>query len=1104
MTVFTLVDLPGKKFLMKPRLYLLLPFAFSFVGCGGGEDFSQPPANLAEVRAKSKGKQPAESGGGGDVVAKVDKQDAGANDEASTSRQNAAAGAAPRTSEEPAAEESTSALVQADAVSSEKSDSTPDSSGKSAGSATPDDKAAAVAETKTPDSGVMTAGGKTEDELKAAQDGKQSVASAGMSLLDKLNSDNADSSKAEGVGKSGAAVARQAISRTGRFAVAVRTWFELRNQLAKRFYVAATANGARIAASSGQRSLGVLSTQIAVLGQELSWTSRGDTVAAVVRDRKEITTQPVTGFPAVLTALELIQNGDLVLVGTNDGRLIARSCANLQDWDVYAQDLFSLQDEHRPATRLSDSPIRVVRAIGEGSLLTIDDVGSCCIWKTSDVVHSPVGAMEMTEEQVQSPEAPVLDASPVCAVSLPNSRVLSVVVSSSGKLAAVVTSDEQLTIFKTDDGAVVSTITAVELDDTQPVCCLIEEQQGRVLVGLADGRVIRRALPGGDSVTGTNDSGETVEFEVVFAPELNDRFGAVCCMNTNADSTVLYLGRATGFVGQFDLPRKQMLRMDKLHEGPIVEIRSNESGLFTVGDERIAKLSNVPGAARPGVVAETFRLPTDEALRDTHLIEPDESLKQDKFTVRRNFDGDVTDASAKQLVRAAIRPADPVQALYEHQLRVAVDDESREMVRERILKTRESAANVSADRTYSGDSPVKLAELDTVFDFKSLPMRRVVMSLSNDGKILAASQYYQDMLIRAAAPNQPVVVWDTITGTPLRTWKSSKGVQRLDLDVESGMILPSPLSAKMNLFSGSYSVVERSVPSSDRFIPDDRLAVGMTGVTGTALPAIGVYQKGGGPPLSGIEAFEAVVPALAWSADGTSLFVSIRERTQTRLIEVDGTSLNEISEIIAEPMTGSWNVESVDMVRGTLGATRILPSPTGKLLLTYGKYANPTAPYQLRIWKRSGSKWSKDDVIVLDSNQSMLETEMTDTQMVFVNGQDAQVAIVGANGVGVVNARTGDIDQKLDLPKIAGRQPVTALSPDGKWLFAGDLEGTVWVWSLRSLNRKPLQFSAQAGPISGLALSADAQVLATAGEENRIRVWKIGEFLGANVKSASR
>jgi len=1083
---------------MKLHLVIIVGFVFSLaIGCGGREDFSAPPANLANIRAKSKPKSETAKQPENPAVpaAKTIAQDAVSPATAAVGDSNDTVDTESVNKEDPhsltaPAKPPPSVVEGAPGAVGGGPDETKDSLNSEMPS---------VSDTAAAD--VVTAGGKTTAQIAADKEKKRSVASAGMSLLDKLKTDGGAADKKKEPGQ--ATAARRVVSRTGRFAIAVKTWFQLRNHLAKRFYVAATSDGARIAASSGERSLGVLSTHVVVLGEEFSWERRESTVAAVVCGKKEITTQAVNGLPGILTAIEIIQNGDVVLVGTSDGRLIARSSANLQDWDIYAQDLFSWQDEHRPATRVSETAIRVVRAISSDRLLTVDDSGNCRIWKTSDVVHRPVNPMEVSEEQAKLPEAPVLATAPLCSVEIPHARVLGVFFSKSGNHGALITSDEQVTVFQTHDGSVVDAVTASQLDDTQPVACIIEEDQMRVLVGLADGRILRRSLKGGDAVTSTHDDGLEVDFEAIFVPDTSDRFGAVTSMDVSPDGVTLCFGRYSGVVCCFDLPRKQLLRADSLHQGPVIELRCTEAGVFTIDDQRVAKLSNLPGVPRPATAAETFRLPTDLVLKETELIEPDEELKQDKFTIRRNYDGDVTDASAAALNRAGIRSADPILALFEHQLRVAASDEVRAGIRQKI-RIQKLKSDVEPDRSYGSDSPLRLAELASEFDFQSRPLRRVVMSLSDDGMTLAAAQYYRTSLIRGAAPDQPVSVWDTTTETRLRTWKSSKGVFRLDLDVDAGLVLPSPLSGRMKLFSGRFLAENYPVLASQRSPLDDRLAAGMTGRPGTALEIVALFGADKEEVKAGVEAFEGVVPAIAWSADGSSLFVSVRERSQSRLLELDGTSLSILSEISAEPMTGSWDVDKLDLLRGTLGATSILPSPGGKLVVTYGKHSTTPSPYQLRIWKRTGDHWPQDQRVVVESKEDLVEQEMTDTQMVFVNQQDSMLAVVGTKGVGVVNTRTGEIDQRLELPNVGDRRPVTVLSPDGKWLMAGDREGNVWVWSLRALKRKPLQFAAQAGPVIGLAMSANSEFLATAGEENRIRVWKMTEFLSSDVKAASR
>ena len=1034
------------------------------VGCGGGDDFSKPPENLANVRSKSKKESaPANAENASRKETSPQKD---ADSSAATKPENATVATAPKLP-----------------LASENVDVTePAATTKTEARSIRDPATAASVEGET-----VTAGGKTKANLDADKEKKGSVAGAGMSLLAKLKV-GGDLDEKKPVN---AQAARNVIARTGRFALAAETWFRLRNQLAKRFYVAATPDGGRIAASSGERSLGVLSTQVEFPGKELGWARNGRTVAAVVTEKKEITTQPVTQLPGVLTSLELIQGGDLVLAGTADGRLIARSSATSQNWDIYAQDLFAWQDERRPSTRVADSAVMAIRVINDERLLTISENGECRVWKTSDVVHAPISPLKMTEDQARSPEAPVLTAQSLHSISLPKSPILSIAFSSDGLLCAVVTSDETVTVFNTAEGRIVDTISAARLNDTQPVVALIEAQQMRALIGLADGRILRRALTGGEPVEGVDDAGQATDYEIIFAPDLRDRSGSITAMELKHDGKLLYFGRLDGFVTQFDLPRKQQQLTQQQHNGPVIEIRSTPAGAFTIGEDRIARLIDTPNPPQRGD-AQTFKLPTDRALQDKQLIEPDEPLKQDKFTVRRNFDHDVTDAVAAAVTMIGIRPSDPVVALYEHRLRVAPDAEQRAEIREQLLAAR---SEPSLAKNVGTTSPTKISEFMAEFDFQSKPLRRVVMALSNDGSTLAASQYYNNARLRSAAPDQPVIVWDTPTKTRLRTWRRSKGVFDLSIDATTGVLLPQPFSARMQLLTGDFLPEEREGLSSGQSPDGQKVVIGMKGLPGSATPVLAMQSVDSIQRLTGVEAFGGAVPAVAWSADGSSIFASVRERTQSRLLELDSHTLNVLTEIVAEPMSGQWDIEAPGAPTGTLGVTTILPSPSGKLIATYGHHAATAAPYQLRIWKKSNEKWPQEQVVVVDSKQPMLEAEMTDTPMVFVNQQDSMLALIGLKGVAIVNTRTGDIDDTLELPNLGTRRPVTLLSPDGKLLIAGDQEGKLWIWTLRALKRKPQEFPAQAGPITGLAMSENSRFLATIGEENRIRVWDMAALL---------
>ena len=923
-------------------------------GCGGGEDFSAAPAEIAnrkplaeesnDARSEKTKNSPLEEKEAAVTVTEQSATDTrtkpGSVDE--TNEDKTLSSKSPGATVGKAATDGRESRESFQATVSETSGTSDSVVPK------PDERPEAKSPTAVVESEAVTASGKTESQLRKDKETNESTVDAGASLLEKLSVDESKNSKKR-PRSTARSNSRNVVRRTGRLAIAAEVWFRLQNQLAKRFYVAATHDGRKIATSSGQRSLGVLSTQIESLSRSLDGTRTKNNVAAVVTEKQEVTTQPVTGLAGDISAIELVQNGDVVLVGTVDGRLIARSSANFQDWDIYAQDLFSFQDQYRPAVKIADEPVSVVRSIRKDLVLTITKGGEAKVWKMSDVVHKPISPLDMTEQQARSPEAPVVFEEPVYSVALPESRVLSLSVSDNRQSCAVVTSSEVITVFNTEDGGVIDTLTAEMLDDTQPVSVLFETSRKSVLVGLADGRIFRKSLSGGEPIRGTGIDGLEVDYEIVFAPDLRDKAGPITAMEFDQDGQLLYIGRLSGSVSRFDLPRKQMMKSDQLHKGPVIEIRSTAVGVFTIGDDRIAKLSDLPQSAGSRKTTHSFTLPKDEALKESLLIETDDPLIKGKFTVRRNFSRDVADTEKMELELQGIRPADPVLALYEHQLRVVSDDIRRDKIRAVIRRMKQENDGISATESVEQESPaatgsrnrvpVMLGEVSSEFDYQSKPLRRAVLSVSDDGKVVAGGQVDSKRFLRGALPNRSVFAWDLIAQTRLRAWRRSGGIMSLDLDVGAGFILPNPLFARLSMTDGSSTAEERKLSTSKTSPYKGNVAVGYTGMPSVAGDALGVISRGASKRRNGVEAFEVYVPAIAWSHDGESIFASLREASRLRLLELDGRTLEVKSELANEMVSGVWNVDKVEPDRDILGTTHILPAPGNRMLLTYGHYA---------------------------------------------------------------------------------------------------------------------------------------------------------------------
>lgn len=931
----------------------------------------------------------------------------------------------------------------------------------------------------------------TKDTTATAEETPDS----GMSLLERLKAGDAtNKSKPD----SKESTPDHSI-RARRRAVSTEAWARLMNQLTKQFYLAVSADGSSIAASTGDDSLEVRSTGLPLVRTAATAQSG---IPNDKTSRQEVAAAAIDEIPGIVTCVELISARHLVLIGTSDGMLLARDTGSLEGWDVYARDLLAYQDERRPTSKLSDAALVMVRLIDSDRLMTIDEASEVRVWRTSDVVHNLIAPLDMTEEQARVRSGTVVKATPVCSVTLPRSRVISTSTSSSGDHCLVVTTAGQAIVFRTLDGVVVDTMASTQFDDTQPVAGIIQEKPLRIVMGLADGRIISRLLAGTESVSGTNEESNSADYDTVFAPKTGDRAGAISAMQRKQDSAVVYVGRTDGSVTHFDLSRNQVLHTERLHNGPVIQICSTSDGAISIGDDRMARIIDVAEPTKGRKTSTGIRLTIDPVLKSMVFIPADAS--RDQVVLNRNVS--VTSPARIDSVAAATERhgSDPLHTLYAHQLRVAQDGPTRTAIRQNMSELREGPGTITEVDSDGFKSPSRISELYSGADFSASSLQRLIMSISNDGNTLSVSQSVKRSGTRRVAGGDPIVVWDTVTGTQLRKWTCTDGLLNLEVVGDDGVLLTRPFTGLRNVFTGQWFPDGASSLSSDRSYRGDELAVGGIGHIGQATEIVTLFQTQTGTTIRGVEAFEGAVPALAWSRDGTSLFASVRERTQTRLLEIDGRTLRIRAEIYRRPEDGNWNPDSVDLNRDTVGATHMLPSPSGNLLVTYGKYSDKPAPYKLHVWKKSGDRWLNEQAGVKESKAAMVECEMTDSPFVFVNQQDATLAVVGLRGVGLISTRTGDVVDELELPDVGTRRPVTMFSPDGKWLLAGDNSGNVWIWSLRSLSRKPRQFAAQAGPIIGLAISDNSQFLATAGEENRIRVWDMSAFLNGDSRSAMK
>ena len=1042
------------------QIIIFVPMISLLIGCGGGDDISKPIPGMEERLARQKKDQKA-------VVPAVDGTGAAKSDGKTGLTQNGTA---------------------TDAADS-KAPTTPASEGS---------RSTEAASGGPPE--VMTASGKTAAEIEANKDANRANTVAGNAggLLGKLKTDAAKKKEAKAAtipaSDSGAS---QIAARFGQMAVSPVKWLELVSQLARQFFVASTPDGNSLAASTGERSCEIVDTQLDLRGQTLAPGSRN---AATEANPIHI---PVAGLPGIINSLELTNNGQQVLVGTTDGRLLVRSAASTADWDLFARDLFLFQDEHRRTARLSDQALVAIRCLPNDQILTIDANGVCAFWKTDTAVLPPTPIMEMTVEQASAAEAETVTVTPISSFPVSGFEVLSITIDEKHQLGAIVTSSLEVYVFHTATGELIQTLTIDLFADTQPVCIEFVADGTEIIAGLADGRILRRALTGATAVSGLNDQGETVDYDLVFIPDLKDQVSSITSIRSVPDSHTIYFGTIDGTVVRFDTAQKRIQQLKKRHKGPVIDFCLTPYGVLSIGIDRQAQLfdppqtplSNSPNAEL------TFQLPLDETLDEAPVVD-DSATANGAATPKSRKTRSATSRVAEKaadvdLSLAGIRPADSELALYAHQLRSAKEPAKQLELRKLILRHRGENSLADSLGTEPAEvpegPPMRAGEATTQLQFPAGNWSRVMLSISDDGTTVAALHRaagdQTDQQTRARA----VSLFDLTTGTALRHWTQSVPTQSLNLNASHHVLLPSPAAIRFwNTTGLAESDLLLPVCATAVSADANTLILGRMGVTGMADPLLTRLNLIDRTETKGMELFEAMTTAVAFTNAGDRLIVGTRERDQVRLLELDPLTLIQ-QEIMREPLDGRIPDISEDRSQqAKSGTIRIQLSPSDKLMMTWGHYKGGS---QLRLWRRSKAGWPQEDVAVITAVEQHPDFEVTDQPFAFVNGQDSRLAIVTANGLLILSTRKAEIEKMIPIASVSGHRPPCVFSPDGKWLLMGDGDGTVWAASLVSLDSKPLKFEAHPGPIAGLAMSPNGRYLATIGEHNRLRAWRVDGFL---------
>jgi WD40 repeat protein len=103
-----------------------------------------------------------------------------------------------------------------------------------------------------------------------------------------------------------------------------------------------------------------------------------------------------------------------------------------------------------------------------------------------------------------------------------------------------------------------------------------------------------------------------------------------------------------------------------------------------------------------------------------------------------------------------------------------------------------------------------------------------------------------------------------------------------------------------------------------------------------------------------------------------------------------------------------------------------------------------------------------------------------------------RIAIALPNTISIFDLATGREEQSFTGQRIVGH--TVALSPDGKWLAAGTLDGEIRVWDMKT-GKLLGDVPGHSETITALAFSADGSRLASGSEDTTVLIWQVAELV---------
>lgn len=742
-------------------------------------------------------------------------------------------------------------------------------------------------------------------------------------------------------------------------------------------------------------------------------------------------------------AVAVSDTANLMLIGTANGALRLFEIKDLSRFDQYAREAFKRTQLARLPVRMAESPLTVLQFVSRGSeLITADETGQVQLWSaeqrpTADKDWEP-------HATIQAHEAPVT----------------AVAVSAEREFLATAAEDGSVKIWSIN-----STELILELEPaTVPALTLCATSSG-FAIGRANGVI--EIL--------SDFTSETPRLEEVLS---RNPIG-ITSLLVEPKHGRLVTGLESGAAALLDMKTGKTLSSRKAHRNAVLTLAS------APGHSRIltTAIDGYFGSWSP-----------PELRQRTRGVEVDDADAISKPILRfrvcqlsdQDDDEDGAGYTRDQMATLASFRSEPssqtefsAETVGTLNLLRAKPEAERGTIRSTV------PADDAGARPVSERSPALVRNITTRFEVASVENVRVALSSTGETLVLAVSP-------PKGRRDGSVVAWDVPTGVPLRRWTSDRVYRQIELLGNGRWMVPflKPIPRREEAAIGLFDLVKgdiRAAPAETRVVAhrDRLIATGATGSYGATAEVLQLRDPSTLNVTASFSAFEASVPAVA-VLPGREVLVSLRDRLSMRLLLLS-ESLEEKQVVFEEKTAVPW-IDQRGKQTDIMGITDLATSTDGGTLVTHGRF--DSRDFRFTIWKRKGGRFDQKDARGVKKTVSfLLQGSVIGPRMLFVHGNQNELALLSPTGLVIVNTETGQASTSVQLPS-----GLSAFEPNGRYVAAHDGSGSVELRDLTNVRRAPRSFRAHDAPLMALAFSQSGQLLATVGEDNRLKVWRLGDW----------